>query len=92
MPIKYIVKPVVGESGPDQEFVIQGVGESEDGIEFKGTITGTEPDLVIGDYTVIIDENTEVEGELEEGVTVKVEGTLQDENIVLASKIEVEED
>lgn len=87
---QYLIKPQVGESGPNQEFVIHGRGEDENEIEFKGTITSLEP-LVIAGYTVVVDENTESEGELMAGRTAEVEGILQQDGSVLASEIEVEE-
>jgi len=93
---QYLVKPQVGESGPDQEYVIhEGAGEDEAEIEFKGTISGLDPLVISVDtvrYEVIVDEeNTEIEGELAEGLTAKVEGILQEDGSVLALKIEVEE-
>jgi hypothetical protein len=87
---QYLIIPQVGESGPDQEFVIHGKGEDEGEIEFKATINSLDP-LVIGDYTLIVDENTDTEGELMTGLTAQVEGILQEDGSVLASKIEVEE-
>lgn len=87
---QYLIMPQVAESGPHQEFVIHGGGEDESEIEFKGTIEGLDP-LVIGGYTVIVDENTDTEGELMTGLTAKVEGVLQEDGSILASKIEVEE-
>jgi len=87
---QYLIVPQVGESGPDQEFVIHGDGEDEGEIEFKGTIESLDP-LVVGNYTVVIDENTDIKGELMAGLTAKVEGILQEDESVLAFKIEVEE-
>jgi len=66
------------------------VDEVDDEIEFKGTITELEPDLVIGDYTVVINEDTEIGGELAVDSTAEVEGLLQEDGSVLALKIEVE--
>ena len=46
---------------------------------------------MIAGYTVVLDE-TEIEGELKEGITARVEGLLQEDGSVLALKIEVEEE
>lgn len=61
-------------------------------IEIKGTITSLSPLIVdVGgvSYTVTTDSNTEFEGTLAIGVTVKVEGTLTGTNTILAKEIEV---
>jgi len=87
---KYLIKPQVGESGPHREFVIHGKGKDKREIEFKGTIQSLDP-LVVGNYTVVIDNKTDIEGELMAGLTAKVEGVLQGDGSVLASEIEVEE-
>ncbi|MBI2866248.1 MAG: hypothetical protein HYX99_02665 [Chloroflexi bacterium] len=49
--------------------------------------TGTE--VMVAGRTVTISNQTEVKGTLEVGVTVKVEGTLQSDGSILASKVEV---
>ena len=85
----YILQPHIDESGPDKGYVIH-AGEDQDEIEFKDTIHSLDP-LEIGDYTVIVDGDTEIKGELMEGLTAKVEGLLQEDGSVLALKIEVEE-
>ncbi len=90
---QYILKPQIAESGADQEFEeVKAEGKEEkvrSRIEFEGTINSTEP-LTIGNYKVVVDEDTEVEGNLEEGLNAKVEGLLQEET-VLASEIKVQE-
>jgi len=94
---QYILQPVVKESGPDQKYVLHGAKAddaiAEEAIEFEDTISDIGPPLVIGDYTVTVDDNTViagVKGELVKGLTVTVEGVLRDENLVLASKIKID--
>jgi hypothetical protein len=62
-------------------------------IEFEGIVDSIDPDLVIttgeGDtYTVVTDADTQIEGEPTPGDPAKVEGVLQPDGTVLASKIE----
>ncbi|NLE95860.1 MAG: DUF4382 domain-containing protein [Dehalococcoidia bacterium] len=75
---------------------IEGTEDEDDSeIELQGSIEGTDPLLVTtdeGTYQIVIKPETEVEGDLVLGASVKVEGVLQaDGTTVIADEVEVEE-
>ena len=92
---QYLIKPQLGESGPDQEYRVVGEDDSDREIEFRGTI------LTIADsiWTVSLGTEvwtvnvtgTEIEGTPAEGLKVKIEGMIGEDDIILADKVEVKE-
>ena len=92
--IKYILNPVISQSGPSQKFKEVSLQEREEELEFKGTI-----DAINGDnwtmtlkgetWTVDVSE-AEIEGEPAVGLQAEIEGTVVD-NIIVASEVEIKE-
>ena len=96
--IKYILKPVVSESGPKQKFteVPPPVTseEEEEELEFEGTIDnidGTTWTMTIDGETRTVDvSGVEIEGEAAVGLEAEVKGTVVDDTIV-ATEVEIKE-
>ena len=92
---QYLITPQVGESGPDREYREVDDDDSEGEIDFKGTIQ-TISDSVwtvsVGDevWTVNVT-GAEIEGTPDVGLRAEVEGVIGEGDIILASKVEVEE-
>jgi hypothetical protein len=92
---QYLIMPQVGESGPDQEYRVVGKDDSDREIEFRGTI------LTIADsiWTVSLGAKVwtvnvtgaEIDGTPAVGLKVKIEGMIAEDDIILASKVEVKE-
>ena len=61
-------------------------------VKFTGPITEIgEGKLTLGGRTVIVNEDTEIEGELQVGLVVEVEGEIQPDGTIVAEEIEVKE-
>ena len=93
---QYIVKPQVGESGPDQEYHEVNHEDRDDStseMKFRGTILTFAEDIWtvrIGDEvrTVNVAE-AEIEGTAAEGRLAKIEGMVGEDDIILASEVEI---
>jgi len=94
----YLVKPQVGESGPDQEYTEVNHEDRDDStreMKFKGTILTIDSDnwtVSIGDEvrTVNVAE-AKIEGIPAEGRLAKIEGIVGKNDIIIASKVEIKE-
>lgn len=92
---QYLIMPQVGESGPDQEYREVDEDDSEREIEFKGTIQ-TIADSIwtvsVGDEVWSVNiTGADIEGTPDVGLKAKIEGMIGEGDIILASKVEVEE-
>lgn len=102
---KYNLKPQIAQSGPDKNFndvTPQGrlvdtgkpEGEEAEELEFVGTIV-----TISDNWTMTIDNETwmvdvseaEIEGDAVEGREAKVKGTVVDDNIIIATEVEIVE-
>ena len=95
---QYLIMPQVGESGPDRQYREVNNEDQDDStrkMKFKGTIL-TIADNVwtvsLGDevWTVNVTE-AEIEGTPAVGLKAKIEGIVGEDDIILASEVEVEE-
>ena len=95
---QYLIKPQVGESGPDKEYREVKNEHQDDStreMKFRGTI------LIIDDnlWTVSLGNKVwsvnvtaaEIEGMPEVGLKAKIEGMIGEDDIILASEVEVKE-
>jgi hypothetical protein len=95
---QYLIKPQVGESGPNQEYrevKKEGQDDSTREMKFRGTI------LTIADsiWTVRLGNEVwsanvteaEIEGTPAVGLKAKIEGMIGENDIILASEVEVKE-
>lgn len=92
----YLITPQIAESGPDEDYREVDEDDSDGEITVKGTI------LTIADniWTVGVGEDevwsvdvagAEIEGTPEAGLKAKIEGTIGEGDIILASEVEMEE-
>jgi len=92
---QYLIKPQVGESGPDKEYREVDKDDSEREMDFKGTIqtiVGSNWTVSLGNKVWAVDvTGAEIEGTPEVGLKAKIEGIIGEGGIILASKVEVEE-
>jgi hypothetical protein len=95
---QYLIKPQVGESGPNQEYR-QVKNEDQDDstreMKFRGTILTIDDSIwtvSLGDdvWSVNVTE-AEIEGTPAVGLKAKIEGMIGEDDIILASEVEVEE-
>ena len=91
---QYLITPQIAESGPDQDY--REVDEDEDGeIKIKGTILTMADSMWtvgVGDDEWLVNvAGAEIEGTPALGLKVKIEGTIGEGDIILATEVEVEE-
>ena len=96
--IKYILKPVVSESGPKKGFIEvtpPAEGEEAEGLEFEGTIEAIDGNtwtmIIEGETRTVDVSEAEIEGEPAVGLQAEVKGAVIDDTIV-ASEVEIEEE
>jgi len=92
---QYLITPQVAESGPDQDYREVDDDDSDGEIKIRGTILTLAPDIwtvSVGDeeWSVNVTE-AEIEGTPDVGLKAKIEGTIGEGDIILASEVEVEE-
>ena len=92
---QYLIMPQVAESGPDQDYREVDEDDSDGEIELKGTILAIDDDIwtvSVGDeeWSVNVTE-AEIGGTPAIGLKAKIEGTIGENNIILASEVKVEE-
>ena len=95
---QYLVKPQVGESGPDKEYREVKKEHQDDSTrerKFRGTILTMDDNVwtvSLGNkqWSVNVTE-AEIEGTPEIGLKAKIEGVIGEDGIILASEVEVEE-
>jgi hypothetical protein len=90
---RYQIVPRESESGPDQEYreIVEGLPDEE--IEFKGTILAIADDM----WTVSLGEvewsvnatGAEIEGTPAIGLMAEIEGTIDEDGIIVAVEIEI---
>jgi hypothetical protein len=95
---QYLVKPQVGESGPDQEYIEVNHEDQDDStreMKFRGTILTFPGDIwtvKIGDDVWNVNvTDAEIEGIPAEGRLAKIEGIIGENNTIVASEVEVKE-
>ncbi len=93
---QYLIMPQVAESGPDQDYREVDEDDSDGEIKLKGTILK----MVDSMWTVGLGEDevwsvnvagAKIEGTPAVGLKAKIEGTIGEYDIILASEVEVEE-
>ncbi|MEA1872493.1 MAG: DUF4382 domain-containing protein [Chloroflexota bacterium] len=92
---QYLIMPQVAESGPDQDYRIVDEDDSDGEIELKGNILAIGDDICIvsvgnEEWSVNVTE-AEISGTPAIGLKAKIEGTIGEDNIILASEVKVEE-
>jgi hypothetical protein len=93
---QYLIMPQVAESGPDQDYREVDEDDSDGEIELKGTILAIADSMWtvgLGEYeewSVNVTE-AEISGTPAIGLKAKIEGTIIENNIILASEVKVEE-
>jgi hypothetical protein len=95
---QYLIKPQVGESGPNQEYR-EVKKEDQDGstreMKFRGTILTIDDSIwtvnLGGEVWSVNVTAAEIEGMPEVGLKAKIEGMVGEDDIILASEVEVEE-
>ncbi len=91
----YLITPQVAESGPDEDYREVDDDDSDGEIKIKGTImaiAGNIWTVSVGDEVWLVDvAGAKIEGTPEVGLTAKIEGTIGEGGIILASEAEVEE-
>lgn len=92
---QYLIMPQVAESGPDQDYREVDEDDSDREIKLKGTILAIADSIwtvSLGDevWSVNITE-AEIEGTPAVGLKAKIEGTIIENNIILASEVEIGE-
>jgi hypothetical protein len=95
---QYLIMPQVGESGPNKEYREVKNDDQDDStreMKFRGTILTIDDNVWtvgIGDevWAVNVTE-AEIEGTPEIGLKAKIEGMIGEDDIVLASEVEVEQ-
>jgi hypothetical protein len=92
---QYLIMPQVAESGPDQEYREVDDDDSDGEIKFRGTIVAIADSIwtvTVGDDVWSVDvAEAKIEGTPEVGLKAKIEGTIGEDDIVLATEVEVEE-
>jgi hypothetical protein len=92
---QYLIKPQVGESGPDQEYREVDEDDSEGEVEFKGTILTIADSIwtvsVGGEVWTVNVTGADIEGTPAVELKAKIEGIVGEGGIVLADEVEVEE-
>jgi hypothetical protein len=95
---QYLIKPQVGESGPDKEYrevKDEHQGDSARERKFRGTILTIDDNVwtvSLGNeqWSVNVTE-AEVEGTPAVGLKAKIEGVVGEDDIILASEVEIKE-
>jgi hypothetical protein len=93
---QYLITPQVAESGPDEDYREVDEDDSDGEIKIKGTILT----MVDSMWTVGLGEGevwsvnvtgAEIEGTPDVGLKAKIEGIIGEDDIILATEVEVEE-
>ncbi|MDH4368186.1 MAG: DUF4382 domain-containing protein [Dehalococcoidia bacterium] len=90
---QYLITPQVAESGPDEDYREVDEDDSDGEIKIKGTISAIADSI----WTVSVGEEVwsvnvtvaEIEGTPEVGLKAKIEGTIGEGDIILASEVEI---
>jgi hypothetical protein len=92
---QYLITPQVAESGPDQEYREIDEDDSDGEIKIKGTILTMVDSmwtLALGDEVWSVNvTGAKIEGTPEVGLKAKIEGIIGEDDVILATEVEVVE-
>jgi hypothetical protein len=92
---QYVIMPQVADSGPDHDYREVDEDDSDGEIKLKGTITTIADNIwtvSVGDEVWSVNvTGAKIEGTPVVGLKAKIEGMIGEDDVILASEIEVEE-